>query len=558
MDPKLLEELKSKIKGDVDTTAETLETFSHDASLFEVKPQVVVFPKDTEDVQNLVKFVSENKKAHPHLSLTGRAAGTDMGGGSINESIIVAFGKYINHPAVLKGDIATAEPGQFYRDFEAQTLKENLIFASYPASRGLCAIGGIVNNNSGGEKSLQYGKTENFVKRIKVVLADGNIYELKPLTEDQLKKKMEEKNFEGEVYKKMYKLITTHYDELQKAKPPVTKNSAGYFLWNVWDPEKKIFDLTKLWVGAQGTLGLMLEADLQLVPVKKHHEMEVIYLQNMDHLGQIIDAVLPLGPESFESYDDNTLMLALRYFPEFIKQLGPWGLVQAGLAFLPAFLDMLIGRLPKLILQVDFASDDPEELKQKIATLREKLKPLHPQTTVAIDDQEKKYWLVRRESFNLLRNKIRNKHTAPFIDDFVIDPHHIAEVVPQVTNILKKHPEFLFTVAGHVGNGNFHIIPLVEIQNPKVRAAIPKISDEVYDIVAKFKGSITGEHNDGLIRSPYLKTMYGEKIVKLFEETKQIFDPHNMFNPGKKVGANLQYAMDHLRTNWNHIDTKGK
>lgn len=558
MNPTLLEELKTKIKGDVATDAETLDTFSHDASLFEVKPQVVVFPKDAEDVQNLVKFVTEHKKDDPTLSLTGRAAGTDMGGGSINDSISVAFGKYFNHPVVINGDIATAEPGLFYRDFEAETLKQNLIFPSYPASRGLCAIGGIVNNNSGGEKSMQYGKTEKYVKRIKVVLADGNIYELKALNEEELKKKMEQDNFEGKMYKEMYELITNNWDALVKAKPPVTKNSAGYFLWNVWDPEKKIFDLTKLWVGAQGTLGLMLEADLQLVPVKKHHEMEVIYLQNLDHLGDIIDAVLPLGPESFESYDDNTLMLALRYFPEFIRQLGLFGLVQAGLAFLPAFMDMAIGKLPKLILQVDFASDDPEELKQKIATLREKLKPLHPQTTIAIDDQEKKYWLVRRESFNLLRNKIRNKHTAPFIDDFVIQPHHIAEVVPQVTDILKKHPEFMFTVAGHVGDGNFHIIPLVDIQNPKVRAAIPEISEQVYTIVAKYHGSITGEHNDGLIRTPYLEKMYGKEIVALFEQTKKIFDPENIFNPRKKIGATIEYAMDHLRTTWNVINTKGK
>lgn len=556
MDPKLLDEIKKIIKGDVVTDDDSLMTFSHDASLFEVKPQVVVFPETDDDVVSLVKFVEKNKKEYPNLSLTGRAAGTDMGGGSINESIIVAFGKYFNKVPKIQGTTATTQPGVFYRNFEKETLKHNLLFASYPASRELCAMGGIVNNNSGGEKSLQYGKTEKYVRRVKVVLRDGSIVELKPLHEKELDEKMKLKTLEGKIYKDMFELISKNYDEIMKAKPKVTKNSAGYFLWNVYDKEKKIFDLTKLWVGAQGTLGLMLEADIELVPVKKHHEMEIIYLQNLDHLGQIIDIVLPLGPESFESYDDNTLLLAMKFFPEFIHKLGIWGLMQAGIAFMPAFLDMLFGKLPKLILQIDFASDNPEELKQKIATLREKLKPLHPQTTVAIDDQEKKYWLVRRESFNLLRNKIRNKHTAPFIDDFVIDPHLMGEVVPKVTDILKRHPEFTFTVAGHVGNGNFHIIPLVDINDPKVRAAIPKISDEVYALVAKHHGSITGEHNDGLIRSPYLETMYGAKIVKLFQETKNIFDPQNIFNPRKKVGANLQYAMDHIRTNWNFINTK--
>src|SRR5258708_4415709 len=260
--------------------------------------------------------------------------------------------------------------------------------------------------------------------------------------------------------------------------------------------------------------------------------------------------VLPLQPESFESYDDNTLKLALRYFPEFAKKLGIGGLMQSGIAFMPAFLEMLIGRLPKLILQIDFAGNNADELKQKIATLQEKLKPLHPQTRIAIEGQEKKYWLVRRESFNLLRNKIRDKHTAPFIDDFVIDPQKIAEVLPQVTDVLKKHPEFIFTVAGHVGDGNFHIIPLVDITNPEVRTAIPEIAKEVYAIISKYKGSITGEHNDGFIRTPYLEQMYGQKIVGLFEQTKKIFDPENIFNPGKKVYVSLEFSMNHIRENW--------
>lgn len=547
---KVIEELKKNISGDIATDEETLTAFSHDTSLFEVKPQVVVYPKTEKDVRYLVKFVAEHKKNSSHLSLTARSAGTDMGGGSINDSIIVAFGKYFNQTPTISKDIATTQPGVFYRDFEKETLKNNLIFPSYPASREICAMGGIVNNNSGGEKSLQYGKTEKYVKRITVVLRDGSICELKPLNEKELKEKMKLKTLEGEIYTKMYKLITDHYDEIMKAKPHVSKNSAGYFLWNVYDKEQGIFDLTKLWVGAQGTLGLMLEADIQLVPVHTHREMEIIFLHDLSHLGQIIDIVLPLQPESFESYDDNTLMLALRYFPEFIHKLGILGMIQSGLAFLPAFLEMAIGKLPKLILQIDFTSNDKEELKRKIATLREKLKPLHPQTRIAIDDQEKKYWLIRRESFNLLRNKIRDKHTAPFIDDFVINPHDIAEVIPQVTGILKKHPEFVFTVAGHVGDGNFHIIPLVDIKNPKVREAIPIIAQQVYDIIIQYHGSITGEHNDGLIRSPYLKQMYGEKIYKLFEETKNIFDPQRIFNPRKKVFWSADYAMSHIRQNW--------
>ena len=547
MDDKLLQELKKICE--VLTDESTLNEFSHDASLFEVKPQVVVYPKNKEDVEELVKFVNRNKKDYPHLSLTARSGGTDMSGGSINDSIIVNF-KYFNSTPVVKSNVATTEPGVFYRDFEKETLKHDLIFASYPASREICAMGGIVNNNAGGEKSLQYGKTERYIKRVKVVLSDGNTYEFKPLTEPELKEKMKLKTLEGEIYRKIFQLITTNYELITKAKPNVSKNSAGYFLWNVWDREAGIFDLTKLFVGSQGTLGILLEADIELVPIHKHRQMMIIFLKDYTHLNEVINFVLPLKPESFEFYDDNTLKLALKFFPAFAKLLGTRGILKTAFRFLPEFFMLIFGGLPKLILQVDFTGNDPEELKEKIKSLKGKLKPLKLKTRVAIDEEEQKYWAIRRESFNLLRHKIKNMHTAPFIDDFVINPKDTAEVLPQISNIIKKHKDFIFTISGHIGNGNFHIIPLVDIEKKEVRDAIPQIADQVYEIIVKHNGSITGEHNDGLIRTPYLELMYGKKVVELFAETKNIFDPQNIFNPRKKVNPDLEFALSHIRTSW--------
>ncbi|MCL5784668.1 MAG: FAD-binding oxidoreductase [Patescibacteria group bacterium] len=550
MDSDLVTRLKDVVSGDVAADEETLNTFSHDTSLFEVKPQAVVYPKTEEDVQKLVKFVTENKKTLPNLSLTGRSAGTDMGGGSINESIIVAFGKYFNHGPKISGQIATVEPGVFYRDFEKETLAHNLIFPSYPASRELCAMGGIVNNNAGGEKSLFYGKTENFVKLVKVVLRDGNTYELKPLTEAELQEKMKLKTLEGEIYTKMHQLISENYDDIMKAKPTVSKNSAGYSLWDVWDKEKGIFDLAKLWVGAQGTLGMMLKADIQLVPIHQHREMMILFLYDLSHLGEIINAVLPLEPESFEAYDDNTLKLALKFFPEFAKQLGTKSFLQTGLEFMPEFFMVLTHGLPKMVLQIDFTGDNMEELGKKIKELEEKVKPYHPKIKIAIERQEEKYWVIRRESFSLLRNKIRDKHTAPFVDDFVVAPQYLPEFLPKVNALFKQYPSLIYTVAGHIGNGNFHIIPLMDITKKDQRDIIPELGKKVYNLVLSYHGSITGEHNDGIIRTPYLEQMFGKKMVELFEKTKEIFDPQNIFNPGKKVHGSLDYAMSHIRQQW--------
>lgn len=548
----LYTDLKERITGDIEDNESTLSAHSHDASLFEIKPKLVIYPKNDKDVQEIIRYVSEHKKNNPSLSITGRSGGTDMSGGSINDSIILAFSKYFNETPKINPESKTAitQPGVFYRDFEKETIKDGLIFPSYPASREICAMGGIVNNNSGGEKSLYYGKTERYVKKVKVVLRDGSICTFSKLSREKLQEKMKQKNLEGQIYRDMFELIDKNYDKIMAAKPDVSKNSAGYFLWNVYDKEKETFDLSKLWVGAQGTLGMLLEAEIELVSIHMHREMLVLFLDDLTHLGEIIQTVMQFKPESFESYDDNTLKLALKYFPEFAKKLGVKSVFGSGIAFLPEFLMVVKGGLPKLVLQVDFTGNDPQELKKKVQELQEKLAPLHPKMRVAVENQEQKYWLIRRESFNLLRQKIRNKHTAPFIDDFVIKPQYIAEVIPQVIAIIKKHKDFIFTVAGHVGDGNFHIIPLVDITKKSVRTAIPEISKEVYELVIKYRGSITGEHNDGLIRTPYLKQMYGEEIYKLFEKTKEIFDPDNIFNPRKKVGGTLDYAMKHLRLNW--------
>jgi FAD/FMN-containing dehydrogenase len=208
------------------------------------------------------------------------------------------------------------------------------------------------------------------------------------------------------------------------------------------------------------------------------------------------------------------------------------------------------GGLPKLVLQVDFTGDNLEELQEKVKLLKEKLAPLHPKTRVALEHEEDKYWAIRRESFSLLKNKIHTMHTAPFIDDFIIDPKYLVEFLPKLDVILRKYPTIIYTIAGHVGNGNFHIIPLMNLSKKSEHHIVPDLSREVFDLVLSYNGSISGEHNDGIVRTPYLADMYGKKIVALFDEVKNIFDPKGIFNPGKKTHGSLSYGMDHIRTNW--------
>jgi len=270
--------LDSGFRGDVDDSPAAKDFYSHDASLFEVKPQIIVFPKDSQDVQLLVGLAGSYKKKLSNLSLTARSAGTDMSGGAINDSVIVNFNKYFTKIESVNAHSAQAQPGVFYRDFEKETFKYKALMPSFPASRDLCTIGGMVANNSGGEKSLEYGKTENFVKQLSVVLADGKEYQVGPLKRIDLIKKMAQNDFEGSVYKKTFELIEAHYDKIKAAKPHVTKNSTGYNLWDVWDRETGIFDLTKLIVGSQGTLGLVTDIHFRLVPTYPYDGVLVCFM----------------------------------------------------------------------------------------------------------------------------------------------------------------------------------------------------------------------------------------------------------------------------------------
>ncbi len=542
----LAADLKKIVRGDVLADDATLETYSGDYSIFKVRPEAVVFPKDTADIKKLVYWVIENKKTNKNLSLTGRSAGTDMSGGPLNDSIIVEFAKYVNKIKKISADSAVVEPGVYFRDFEKEIAKKGLFYPPYPASKDLCAIGGIVNNNSGGEKTLKYGKTEKYVEELKVVLSDGEEHEFKRLTGKALSTKLKEKGLEGDIYRKLYALLEKNYDVIQKAKPKVSKNSSGYALWNVWD--KKTFDITKLIVGSQGTLGLVTEAKLKLLKIKKYNRLVVIFARSLDPVPELVETLLRFDPESIESYDDRTLGLALRFLPALLRFMKG-GLFTLLWSFLPEAWMVLRGGLPKMVLLVEFASDDEAEIQKKVQEVKMAVRQFPVQARAVKDDVEaEKYWTIRRQSFNLLHSHVKGKDAAAFVDDLIVRPEAMSEFLPQVNAILDRYKDkLLYTIAGHPGNGNFHIIPLVDLNDPEVRRIIPRVTEEIYKLVFRYGGSMSAEHNDGLIRTPYLELMYGEKIWKLFEEVKRIFDPQNIFNPGKKVGGSAEYSFGHMK-----------
>jgi FAD/FMN-containing dehydrogenase len=543
-------ELAKIFKGELDTAAETLDFYSHDASLFELRPQVVGFPKDADDIKAAVSFVNQHRAEYPGLNITPRSRGTDMSGGAIGTSIVLDVSKHMNNLHEVTPTAAHVQPGMMFKDFDIKTIEQGSILPSYPASRDLASVGGMVSNNSGGEKSLQYGKTDNFVTELSVVLSDGNEYVVKPLNRDELNAKMSQDDFEGHLYRQTFELLDKNYDEILAAAPRVSKDSTGYHLWNIWNRDTGIFDLTKLFVGAQGTLGIVTDVKVNLVPKPAHSGTLVCYMRNIDQLGEVIPAVLTHKPATFESFDDNTLWLSFKFFFAFIKKLGFWPWVKLALQLIPDGL-VLIKGVPQLILLIEFTGESVDEVKHKIHQTRLDLEKYNF-TYMEEDETEaksRKFWLMRRESFNLLRSKVKDKHTAPFIDDFIVPPARLTEFLPKLRVIIKKY-NLLATIAGHMGDGNFHVIPLMKIEDPKERAKLEPAMKEVNDLVISYGGSVSGEHNDGMIRGPWLKEMYSPNVLGYMKEVKQLYDPQNIFNPHKKTDADWDFSFSHIRKNF--------
>ena len=537
----LAKELRAVVRGEVEDSKEPLLRCSRDWSLFQVTPKAVVFPKDERDIESLVSFATQN-----HIPLTCRSGGSDMTGGPLSDSVVLDMQKHFRDIQEIGKDYAVVQPGVWYRDFEKETLKHGLLLPSYPASRDLCTLGGIVSNNSGGEKSLAYGKTDRYVQELRVALADGKTHAIRALSKEELEEKKKEEGFEGDVYRKMFALLQENKEAINMAKPKVSKNSSGYALWNIWNGET--FDLTKLFTGSQGTLGIITQARLHLIPPEQHSALLVVFLNDLDVLAQIIERIGSKKPESFECYDDRALQLVLRFLGDFLRILKLTNVFSLLWRFLPEFTMFLFGGLPKLVLLAEFTSDSFIGAQKKAQEAGQGLAGIPVAWRVTKnEEEEEKYFAIRRASFKLLHEHPQGKTAAAFIDDIIIRPHDLPKFLPRLQSILEPYEnDIIYTIAGHVGDANFHIIPLIDLKNPEAKMIIMELMEKVHHLVFEFGGSMSAEHNDGLLRTPFVADMYGEKMYELFVKVKDIFDPLRIFNPGKKVEGDIKFAFHHI------------
>lgn len=516
--------------GVIDTSDEARKANSRDASIFEVMPAGVIAPKDTTSIKAVVRWAREEAEAGRPVTFAPRVGGTCMSGGSLTPGYILDLKRFYNYVGAvdtISRSIIT-QSGAMHLSVESAATEAGLLFAPYTSSRDICGIGGMLGNNASGEQSIKYGPTSANVNALKVVLSDGNEYEFGPLTRREVEMKKRQPTFEGEVYRKMTQLLDDNRFTISTHHPHTVKNAAGYQLWDLWDAHQQTFNLGRLFVGAQGTLGVITEADLKLVKPGGFRRMIVSPISDLANLAEIVKTMLRYEPISCETFDHFTYELAERLYPEDAERAN-------------------VARGKHMVILAVFEGDTQQDADVIAGQAKEMLEKLGHET-VWIDDQAAvdSFLLIRRKSFKmLLEHPTPHTRAEAFLEDTIVPLENYSSFLTELEKVLEEY-KMIYTFAGHIGAGSIRLVPLADMEADHAADRIMELETKVNDLVLAHGGSISVDHNDGIIRTPYLEKQFGPDMMKIFEEVKAIFDPYNIFNVGKKIGGTYDYAVEHV------------
>ncbi len=483
-----------------------LETYSRDVSNFKLMPKAVFFPKNTEEVQVVVLQAKQDGE-----SVSVRAGGTCMAGGSLNTGYILDLTRHMNEVSIdADKKTATVGAGAYFRDIEDAAKTHGLFFAGYPSSNRLCGIGGMLGNNASGEKSLRHGGTGNNTLELEVVLADGSIVNL-------TKKNVAEAASERELALK--NLFDQYGVALKNAIGDVKKCASGYRLDELVKGDQ--FNEIPLIVGAQGTLGIITKATLNLTPLPEHTALLIVSAQTLEDLPEIVKTVYEYNPEGLETFDKNTFARARQYLSEHADKVVPYVDTEAHLF---------------ILVQLSEATKEATEA-QAIACHKALESKGYFVRAITEPEDVTAAWMVRRNSFTLMRDHNEEGFRAmPCIEDVIVPLPALGTFIHELIAILERRG-IMYGFHGHIGDGSFRVVPIFDFRKPEVTEEIFGLMEDVFGLIKSLRGNMSADHSDGIIRTPFLKDFYGAELAEVFAAIKKIYDPENRLNPKKKVGG---------------------
>lgn len=526
--------LQEHLIGEVITSTDARRYFATDASIFTLAPALVVYPRNENDVRKTARFTWQLAERGRVIPITARGAGSDQTGAALGSGIMMVFPAHMNKILELdpKSGSVAVQPGLNYGKLQQTLHTHGRFLPPFPASLEFSTIGGAIANNAGGEKSVKYGTTRDFVRSLRAVLANGEVIETRRLSKRELGKKMGLSTLEGEIYRALDALIEENKELIAVTKRDVTKNTAGYALSEVKRKDGS-FDLTPLLVGSQGTLAIVTEAIVETEAHVPGATLLVGQFQSVDDAAKAAAELreLPSMPSAIEMVDHNLL--------EFIDKISPNHL--KGVINKP---------FPKVVLLVGF-DDANQRVQKRLARKAKKvLEDNGAEVQMESDaEQQERLWKVRHGASVVSSYGEGNARALPIIEDGIVPVDKLSDFVHGIYALFEK-VGLKAAVWGHAGDGNLHVQPLLDLGQLGDRQKIFKLMDEYYALVISLGGSTTGEHGDGRLRGPVLRQLYGDEAYAMFTHVKKIFDPHGTLNPGVKVGVTADSIKPLLRSEY--------
>lgn len=526
--------LQEHLLGEVHISADVRRHFSQDASVLQMMPSFVVYPRNENDVRKTARFTWQLAERGRVIPITARGAGSDLSGAAIGSGVILAFTAHMNKITSLdsKKNSVTVEPGINYDKLQQTLLTHGLFIPAYPASMQYATFGGAVANNASGEQSVKYGATDAYVDSLRVVLANGEVIETKRLSRKELSKKMGLSSFEGEIYRTVDALIEEHMELIGKSKDSIRsrRNSAGYNLFDV-KHKNGSFDLTPLIVGSQGTLGIVTEVTAKAEAHNPSATLVVVSFNDLELLHDFVPKVLELKPSAFEMIN--------RAAVKHVQTSNP------------NQLNSVIDN-PNAALTFFIEFDDFKDSSQKKAAKRlKKLVEKGGGTAHIIKDAEdrERAWKLRESVSTILIHHGTNNKSVPVAEDVAVPPESLIHFLARAEKIYEQHG-LPATAWGHAGDGVVRMQPILDLAQIGDRQKFFKISEEIYHATLELGGTITASHGEGRLRAPYIPQQYGAEMATVFARLKKIFDPHGTLNPGVKVGTNFEDIKSMMRSDY--------
>lgn len=544
--------------GTVSTDKDLLDQYATDESIFSIRPQIVLQPRDARDVEIAVAVLGEASKQFPGISLTPRAAGTGLSGGSLTDSIVIDVCKYMHAYGNFQKNKTCAtfdtEPGAMWRDVEAMLKEHDTYLPPYPASKDICSIGGAIGNNAAGPDSLRHGHVASWVDAIDITLYDGHTYSVKPLTHKEYQSLTKQDNAYAKITKAIFTLIDENETIIKRARPKTKKNSAGYALWDVigtsvaeFKKGNGTFDLTKLISGSQGTIGVITKATMRAECICHNDSLIVVPVFDLADASKVVMEALKYQPINVEVFDGLSFDLALKNPNFFRTRLSPADYYKVMFSMYSMYHVRYLRKTPEFTLLITL---DNDELTDKVPNIVRSIRKAGGKKARLVKNPSERemLWQIRRASYTLSKFQDPNKRPAAFLEDMTVPPENLGKFFAEIKGLLKKY-HITAAVHGHGGNGHFHFYPLLDFTSKTTPKLVEKMSEEFFTVAMKYDGDICGEHNDGIIRTPHLSKMFSKNMLDIFKQIEHIFDPYDIFNPGKKVNPRFDIKHSIRHTN---------